>query len=233
MGHSVKEQFDAIAKQYDRQRRQLIPCFDDFYGVAAMLAFVQNFSISGIRVLDLGAGTGLFSAFVKHKYPDAEFTLIDLSENMLQTARERFGPTSNIEYIVADYTNYDFSKTYDLVISSLSIHHLTHPGKRKLFRTVYYLLSDGGVFVNADQAMGNTTYVDTYYKQQWEAAIQLSGLSNESIAAAKERRKLDINATVNEQIVWLQEAGFADADCMYKYMDFAVFFARKTSLKQP
>ncbi|NOU93608.1 methyltransferase domain-containing protein [Paenibacillus sp. LMG 31456] len=227
MGSSVKEQFDAIAKQYDQQRRQLIPCFDDFYGVAASLAVVQNPRTSGIRILDLGAGTGLFSAFVRHKYPDAEFTLIDLSEKMIQTARERFGPATNVEYIVADYTHYDFSKPYDIVISSLSIHHLPHPGKRKLFHTIYDQLADGGIFVNADQAKGNTPYADAYYKQQWEAGIQLSGLSAESIAAAKERRKLDINATVSEQIEWLQEAGFVDADCMYKYMDFAVFFARK------
>ncbi|ETT52523.1 hypothetical protein C170_07890 [Paenibacillus sp. FSL H7-689] len=34
---------------------------------------------------------------------------------------------------------------------------------------------------------------------------------------------MDINATLEDQLVWLEEAGFRVADCMYKYLDFAVF----------
>ena len=38
---------------------------------------------------------------------------------------------------------------------------------------------------------------------------------------------MDINATLADQIRWMEEAGFKEVDCMYKYMDFGVFFGRK------
>ncbi len=75
MDPSVKDLFDAVAGDYDRERRQLIPCFDDFYGMA--LSLVESDHPSP-RILDLGAGTGLFSGMVLHKHPHARLTLMDL-----------------------------------------------------------------------------------------------------------------------------------------------------------
>lgn len=224
MNEQVKTKFDQAAQQYDQQRKLLIPCFDDFYETA--VRWTQTTS-GRPRILDLGAGTGLLSAGILHKFPNVQLTLIDLSEKMLETARQRFAENNEIEYIVADYSQYPFDGQYDAIVSSLSIHHLSHQEKKSLFHKIYGLLKDGGVFVNADQAMGDTPYIDLCYKQQWEAWIRSDGLSNEAVEAAIDRRKLDINAKLEEQIDWLKEAGFTDVDCVYKYNDFAVFHARK------
>lgn len=225
MDFSVKSLFDAAAGEYDMQRRQLIPCYEPFYGMALSLVESDH---PRPRILDLGAGTGLFSGMVLRQFPQARLTLMDVSEKMLEGARKRFEHNENVRYIVGDYTTYHFSESYDAVISSLSIHHLPHPAKRRLFATVHRLLREGGVFVNADQVAGSTPANDDYYMRRWVDHIQKSGLSQEAIDAAKERRKLDINATLNDQIKWLRQAGFADADCMFKYLDFAVFFGRKS-----
>ncbi|WP_426451602.1 class I SAM-dependent methyltransferase [Paenibacillus sp. S-38] len=224
MNENVKMLFDAAASDYDRQRRQLIPCFDEFYGMA--LSLVESADASP-RILDLGSGTGLFASLLSQKYPNAHFTLMDVSENMLEGARARFGDASNVAYIAADYSNYPFTEQYDFVISSLSIHHLTHEEKKRLFRTIHRILTAGGIFVNADQVQGETAASDAYYRKRWLESIYQSGLSPEAIEAAVERRKVDINARGDEQLRWLREAGFADMDCMYKYLDFAVFFAQK------
>ncbi len=48
--------------------------------------------------------------------------------------------------------------------------------------------------------------------------------------ASYERTKLDKMATLDQQLSWLTEIGFADVDCMYKYYNFVVMFARKDSL---
>jgi trans-aconitate methyltransferase len=40
-------------------------------------------------VLDLGAGTGLFSALIAYSFPGARITLLDVSDEMLARARER------------------------------------------------------------------------------------------------------------------------------------------------
>ncbi|GIP36462.1 class I SAM-dependent methyltransferase [Paenibacillus sp. J2TS4] len=225
MDPSVKKLFDAGAKDYDWQRKNLIPCYDDFYGTA--LSLVESADPSP-RILDLGAGTGLLSGLVLQKYPQAQLTLIDFSDPMLDKARQRFSPSaSNVQYIAADYSDYAFTECYDFIISSLSIHHLPHAGKRKLFANVYHALRDGGVFVNADQARGPTPETDAYYKRRWMASVRASGLAQEMIDASVERRKHDINASVEEQIRWMEEAGFNEVDCMYKNLEFAVFYGKK------
>ncbi|WKL01736.1 hypothetical protein Q0F98_35615 [Paenibacillus amylolyticus] len=58
MEFSVKQLFDKVAQDYDVQRKQLIPCFDDFYGIALDL---MESPLDSPRILDLGAGTGLLS----------------------------------------------------------------------------------------------------------------------------------------------------------------------------
>lgn len=42
MNPSVKTLFDAVANEYDQQRKQLIPCFDEFYGMALSLTESQK-----------------------------------------------------------------------------------------------------------------------------------------------------------------------------------------------
>lgn len=224
MNQNVKDLFDAVAGAYDEQRKQLIPCFDQFYGTALSLLEPEHEAPS---ILDLGAGTGLFSRMILHQFPQARLTLIDFSEKMLQEARLRFGSHSNVNYIVGDYTNYSFTEKFDMVVSSLSIHHLPHMQKRQLFIDIFGMLREGGIFVNADQVQGTTPYTDSYYRERWLKSIHESGLEMEAINASIERRKQDINARMEDQLRWMDQAGFADVDCMFKYFDFAVFYGRK------
>ncbi|MFF2907586.1 class I SAM-dependent methyltransferase [Paenibacillus sp. NPDC057934] len=224
MNDLLKSQFDAVAQSYDLQRRQLIPCFDDFYGAAVSW---MNTEIGTPRILDLGAGTGLFSSFAKQRYPNAKFTLVDISEKMLKMARQRFGNDPNVQYIAADYCNYPFTEQYDIILSSLSIHHLTHPDKSTLFQKIFNLLPQGGIFINADQAAGLSSYFDNRYKEHWEEDVRKSGLAEQAIEASILRRKQDINATVEDQLKWLRAAGFTEVNVVFSYNEFTVFFALK------
>lgn len=161
MKSSVKHLFDIVAQDYDMQRKQLIPCFDDFYGMALDL---MESSKDTPHILDLGAGTGLLSGMLLQKYPNARLTLMDISEKMLRMARPRFAGTDQVQYVVGDYTKHAFTSSYDMIISSLSIHHLTHVDKKNVFGTVYKMLEPGGLFINADQVQGRTPETDAYYR---------------------------------------------------------------------
>ncbi|TCZ79304.1 class I SAM-dependent methyltransferase [Paenibacillus albiflavus] len=222
--HDVKKQFNDVAQVYDKQREKLIPCFKDFYTIATALAELEN---DCPKVIDLGAGTGLFSSYILNKYPKAQLTLIDLSEGMLEIAKKRFHNHDDIKYIVSDYTKYEYQERYDLVISSLSIHHLTDSEKKDLYHKVYSIMNNNSIFINADQVLGNTDFLDSLYKSDWENYIEHSGLDRNEITAARERTKLDKMTTLELQLKWLKDAGFSDVDCMYKYYNFVVMYARK------
>ena len=222
--NEIQRKFDAISKKYDEQRRKFIPCFDDFYGATVSVASVDA---KNPGILDVGAGTGLLSAFLMERYPEASFTLIDISEKMLDMAKDRFGNNSNVKYIAADYSKYAFTEKYDMVVSALSIHHLEDKEKEELYKKSYSTLKANGIFINADQVHGETPFIENLNKTKWRQHIESSGLPEEEILAGYERVKLDKDTKLDQQLDWLKEAGFCDVSCIYKYYQFAVMFGRK------
>jgi tRNA (cmo5U34)-methyltransferase len=221
---SVKKQFDEISKKYDSQRRILIPCYDDFYNIAVEWLHLNT---STPTILDLGAGTGIFSQFVLEKYPQADITLLDFSEQMLSVARERFAGIKNVSFQVADMINFEPRQKYDAVISSLAIHHLSHEDKQTLFKKIHGILKDGGSFVNAEQVNGSTDHIHSFYTQRRHLRLDNSPLDKEAINASYERNKSDICASVSEQLKWLKEAGLTEVDCPFKYYIFAILWGMK------
>ena len=222
----IAESFNAAVAHYDRDRRILIPCFDDFYDAA--LAALDGVLRPGSRVLDLGAGTGLMSALVRDRFHAVNFVLVDIADALLARARERFGD-SGAEFRVADYTKADLGGPYDAIISGLSIHHLSDEDKRALYARAFAALKQGGVFVNADQVLGATPSLEARYRAQWLDAIRAKGATPEMIASAQERMKLDRMAPLRPQLDWLGEVGFSDVDCVYKNFSFAVMAGRKAA----
>lgn len=221
----IQKKFDEVSKKYDGQGRKFIPCFDDFYGITLSAAISD---IENPNILDIGAGTGLLSSFLIKKYPKATFTLIDLSEKMMDMAKERFINYPNVKYIIGDYTKYTFSEKYDIVASALSIHHLEDESKKELYKKIYSILHKNGVFINADQVNGETPFIESFNKTIWIQSIEKSGLSIEDRNAGYERMKLDKEAKLNDQLTWLNDIGFTDVSCIYKYYKFAVMFGRKS-----
>jgi tRNA (cmo5U34)-methyltransferase len=218
--NDVKEQFSNVSKKYDSQREYLIPCFKDFY--SACLPLVKSLTHAK-TVLDIGAGTGLFTQFVYDLNPNLHFTLTDLSGQMLNVARERFEGNNNFEYIELDFSREPLPGKYDLIISGLAIHHLEDADKAKLYKSCYQTLNEGGLFINADQVAGKNLLFDSLYKYYWRETVSNSGLDREALIQAFERTKLDKLAPLETQLKMLEKAGFNEVDCIYKNMNFVVF----------
>src|SRR5215831_15892410 len=199
--------FDKSAQTYDRARRQLVPCFNDFY--EALLSAIPNHA--ELRVLDLGAGTGLLSLFVSQRFPQAKITLLDISEAMLAKARERFtDQPERFAFLVADYSQVPLAGRFEVIVSALSIHHLSNEYKVALFGQIYEALIGGGFFINADQVAGYTQKIEKCYQKAWLQQVRKRGVSDEDLAVALERMKEDKAATLESQLRWLEEAGFQD-----------------------
>ncbi len=214
--------FDATAATYDPARRKLIPPFDRFYAAA-----VELLPTKAERVLELGAGTGLFSAFLRQRMPAARLYLIDVSEPMLAKARVRLQGDAWVTMEVRDYSVVPLPSGQDVVASALSIHHLEHEAKRELFARVFEALAPGGIFVNADQVAGPTEPLEAAYVARWLSAVRACGASEQQIVESMYRQREDRRAPVEDQLAWLRDAGFADVDCWFKDGSFAVFAARR------
>jgi tRNA (cmo5U34)-methyltransferase len=221
----IRDAFNNIATGYDSQREYVIPEMQQFYGAAIWAAESKE---PFPAILDIGAGTGMLSALLFRKFPGATLTLIDISENMLNVARERFEGQESIRYIIRDYSREELGGPYDLICSALSIHHLTWEDKRRLFERIYAVLKPGGLFVNADQADGETPYFRQRYLDYWNEFLENGPLEKQAYAEILRRRDtLDRNEKLSVQIQWLQDCGFSDVDLVYRNRNFIVTVARK------
>ena len=223
---SIEALFDDAAAGYDRARRQLVPGLDGFYGAA--LESVPFGREAQIRILDLGAGTGLLSSMVAGRFPRSRVTLVDLSVEMLRVARRRLSEgNGRFEFRNMDYARKPLPEGYDLVVSALSIHHLTHGDKKELFRKIFGSLSKGGYFVNADQVQGETPEEEASFSEWWLRRVREAGVSERELTAALSRMRADRNATLRAQLEWLAKAGFEAVRCAYTDHRFAVYCGRK------
>jgi tRNA (cmo5U34)-methyltransferase len=217
MPSTTQTAFDVTAATYDADRARLIPCYDAFYRRTTDLI-----AHDAHKILDLGAGTGLLSTFVRHWYPQAHIHLMDVSAPMLERARQRLADDTNVNFEHADYTTAELGGPYDSIVSALAIHHLEDPAKKSLFAKIFAALRPGGSFVNAEQVAGPTPEIDRRYKELWLEQVREAGATPDQIADSLYRQQDDRCASVEDQLDWMREAGFTDADCWFKDNRFAV-----------
>jgi tRNA (cmo5U34)-methyltransferase len=227
---AIDEAFNRTVQYYDEWIRKAVPGYEEIFTVAKeLIPFATH---DPIQILDLGAGTGLFSQRVLERCPEGRFVLYDIAEKMLDVARERFRDhPERFRYVTADYRDLGNAGSFDLVISSLSIHHLDDEEKRQLFRQVYDVLRKPGIFLNIDLIKGPTPYLEEFYCADWYEKMRRAGAPDEEIRAGIERRiAYDRDALMEDQIRWLREAGFSDADCVYRNYKMGLFLGMKRKL---
>ncbi len=76
----------------------------------------------GVRVLEIGCGTGAFTEVFART--GASITAIDISPDLLERARERIGQAGNVTLVLGGFEQAAFDDSFDAVIGSSVLHHL-------------------------------------------------------------------------------------------------------------
>jgi len=221
----LRTKFNNGAKSYDRQRSIVIPNMDQLYTIIVNLA---KSNVLRPKILDLVAGTGLLTEEIFKKYFRGQFTLIDISEEMLNIAKKRFKENRNFKYILGDYLKIDFEESFDIIVSSLSIHHLEDKDKKILYAKVYEILNNDGIFLNADQVLAPSSENENIYQRNWLEKIEVGTLKQNEKKIIIDRMKHDKPATLENNIKWLKKCGFTNVDVFYKYYNFCVLYGKKS-----
>ena len=100
-----------------------------------------------MEVMDLGAGTGLLSYFIAPQV--AKIIAVDNSPSMLEEFKNKASEfDSETEILAADISKDDLGRTFDGIISSMTIHHVEDT--KALFSKLYAMLNDNGFIAIAD-----------------------------------------------------------------------------------
>ena len=167
------------------------------------------------RVLDLGSGDGRLLDIVLRARAGAAGVAVDFSPLMLDRLRARFADDARVE-IVAHNLDDALPElgTFDAVVSSFAIHHLTHDRKRHLYQEIWDLLEPGGVFCNLEHVASPSPYAHQRF-------LQAMGITPAEEDPSNKLLNTDI------QLEWLREIGFEDVDCYWKWRELALLVGRK------
>lgn len=171
---------DEAAAGYDRAFARVTTHFVPFLLRAARIA-------SGMRVLDIAAGTGLASeAALGVVGPTGHVTAADLSTAMVEKARERLARAKNASIAVEDGQALSFSDdTFDAVICSLGLMFFPDPLRGlNEFRRVLRPGGRAAVSVNTVPERSYNTRINLaiarYVPSLMEAAVRIFSLGDET-----------------------------------------------------
>lgn len=192
-----------------------IDTYDDVHStyMETKKSLADNLDENMKRVLDLGAGTGLELIHLFELFPNAEVTVIDITENMLDELNKR-DFADNVKTICGDFFEVAFGDGYDAVISTSALHHFTPDEKMRLYKKVFDCLKSNGLFINCDKISFNQEDQD-YMLQELENNID-------------NYKHIDTPLTVDNEIKILESIGFADISSSKVDLDnYSLIKARK------
>jgi tRNA (cmo5U34)-methyltransferase len=203
--------------------RRLVPFYDEQRDI--ILRLLPYGRSDRLHVLDLGSGPGLTAARILDEYVNSTVTVFDLTEEMLEECRVRFGGDTRVRYRHGDFRSDDFGTGFDAIIASLSLHHLTLEERPDCLRRAYAALSDGGVLIAAEVVVESSAAVRDHQYQLWRAHMIANG--EDGASWFERHRRKDHPAPIEELTRMLMEAGFETAACYWRYLNFAIIVAQK------
>lgn len=106
----------------------------------------------GHDVLDLGCGTGTLALLTHRMRPGARVTGVDIDARILDIARRKIARAgASIDVHQGSATDPPFQPaSFDRILTTLMLHHLTTPQKRETLGAAHRLLRPGGELHVAD-----------------------------------------------------------------------------------
>jgi tRNA (cmo5U34)-methyltransferase len=172
------------------------------------------------HILDVGCGHGEIAARMLSAIAGTTLVGIDGSPPMLDLARERLAPFGmRATLTLADFDDMTPKKLaggpFGIAFANQSLHNAADESKSKTLASVRAVLAPGGLFLLSDRMRLATPALFPVYRSLWdEAGPEYGNQQNEGHSFAEHEasvaRKGDRPGSLEQNILWLREAGFAE-----------------------
>lgn len=177
------------------------------------------------QVLDAGCGAGIVAERVLRAMEDATVVGVDYSPPMLAMARERLAPfagrfalhRADFETMTPDQLP---GQPFGAAFAVQAIHNCSDEGKRRTFASIRAALAPGGLFILSDRIRLATPSLFPAYLALWDhlntqyAAEGVAWRHDEGRTFAAHEQSVaergDMPGSIEQNVLWLREAGFAE-----------------------
>jgi tRNA (cmo5U34)-methyltransferase len=226
---------ERVTSAFDDMLERSIPQYRE------MRAAVHNMAAAFLElgeaaiVVDLGCSRGETIAPLVEtagaRGIDARFVGVDVSESMLEAARQRFAAESNVEIVRKDLRHeYPSVAPARATLSVLTLQFVPLEYRQAVVRRVYERTTKGGCFILVEKVLGKSPQLDALMVARHLDMKRTNGYSEEQITRkrlALEGVLVPVTADRNEEL--LTQAGFQVVDSFWRWMNFAAWVAVRTT----
>lgn len=204
-----------VVASYDQHIVKLIPGYQLIHWQIA--AILKHYLPVQARILVVGCGTGYELEYLTRSHPAWQFTALDLSSAMLETAKQRLADSKQIEWIQGDLHSLSPEVSYDAVLSILVTHFIEPSKKLDFFQSICQHLKPTGLLLNVDF---------TQPEHENDLAIlqhvcEQTGLTAEQSQNMRQRLQQDFHlSSPEENTTLLQQAGFAQITRFWQMLQY-------------
>jgi tRNA (cmo5U34)-methyltransferase len=216
---SVAAHLGINVAEYDARIRTFIPDYEEMIDVAAGV-------IPGAasNIVDLGVGTGAFSAACLRRAPQAKVLGVDMDEQILKLAAARLGDAA--EFTCASFVDVPLPPC-DVIIASFALHHVRkRTEKGKLHRRILGALRPGGVFVSVDCHPAEEAALAVQQHEAWKAHLRLTYSDADAQALLDAWSHEDFYVPLKSEVGLMERAGFA-VEVLWRRGEFAVVMGKQ------
>ncbi len=212
---------------------------DREHQLATLLCLLPFDPQESFAAIDLGCGEGALSGALLRCFPQASVVAVDGSPSMQLRATEklaRFGRRAVVESLDLHAADWPAPvESTDCVLSSLVLHHLDGPAKRRFFDAARVRVSPRGALLIADLIQPQRSEARSLCAQTWDRAARARSQSLFGDDHAFEEFEAtewnwfrwpdpaDIPSPLGDQLEWLRASGFESVDCFWMQAGHAIY----------
>jgi tRNA (cmo5U34)-methyltransferase len=223
----IRARFDADVERFSNLETGQSATVDAPLAMDLVAAAAAATTPQARRVLDVGCGAGNYTLKLLQCLPNLDVTLVDLSQPMLDRARQRISAATggHVRTLQGDIRDLDLGKQqFDIILAAAVLHHLRSDDQwQAVFAAFHRALTPGGSLWIFDLVQSSIPAVQRLMWQRY--GEYLAGFKDESyrdhVFAYVERE--DTPRPLLYQLELLRSVGFGQVEVLHKNVCFAAF----------
>jgi tRNA (cmo5U34)-methyltransferase len=225
--NQIKQRFDNDVERFANLETGQAATMDAQISLELLTASAKAIKPNATTVLDLGCGAGNYTLKMLSKISNLNCTLIDLSQPMLDKAKERVSEatTGIVETIQGDIREIELPKNhFDIILAGAVLHHLREDSDWEfVFKKLYNSLTSGGCLMISDLLIQDHEGVNQMIWERYGDYLKQHGGEEYQQKVFDYIEIEDSPRSMVYQLDLMKKVGFSSVEILHKNACFGAF----------